>query len=101
MINLIIQVLTHKLTPMIISVCISVPLGAFRKESNVIVKEINKQLCSLVSKVKDLSHTKNNLIDFKAEFQNNHDSIYTDGIYISKNGVKAIVRSLPNNLIKN
>ena len=35
MINLIIQVLTHKLTPMIISVCTLVPFGAFRKDSNV------------------------------------------------------------------
>ena len=47
----------------------------------------------------DLSPTKLNLINLSAEFQDNHDYIQTDGLHPSVNGVKAIVKSLRNNLI--
>ena len=70
----------HKCSPETIPICTPLPLGDFRNESNVTVNKFNSQLCSLVSKVGDLFHTKVNLIDLKAEFQNYHDYIYTDGL---------------------
>ena len=77
----------HKFTPEKISICTLLQLGAFRHESNVSVNKFNKQLCSLVSKVEDLYHTKLNLIDLNVRFQNN--------LYF----LKAIVKSLRNNLM--
>ena len=47
----------------------------------------------------DLSHTKLNLIELNAQFQNNHDYIHTYGLHPSENGVKSIVKFLRNNLI--
>ena len=82
------------------SICTLLPLDAIRKESNVSLSKFNKQQCSLVSKKKDLSLTKPNLIDLNAEFWKNHDYIYTDCLHHSENVVKAIVKSLRNNLMK-
>ena len=48
--------------------------------------------------MKDLFHTKLNLIDLNGDFRNNHD-IFTQIDSIPENGIKAIVKSLRNNLI--
>ena len=64
-----------------------------------LVSKIQEQLSSFVPYVKYLSHTNVNLTDLNAEFQQNHDCSHTDGLHPSENEIKAIVKSLRNNLI--
>ena len=90
----------HKFTAERSSICILLPLGAIRIESGVSVNKFNKQPGSLVSKVKDLSHTNPYLIDLNASFQNCRDYIHTDDLHPSENVVKAIAKSFRNNLIE-
>ena len=44
----------HKFAPKTLSICNLLSLDAFRKESNVSFNKFNKQLCIIVSKVKDI-----------------------------------------------
>ena len=69
----------------------SITVCAFRNESNISVNKFNKLLFSLVPKVKDLSHSKLNLIDLNAQFRNNYDYVHSDGLHPPENVGKAIV----------
>ena len=85
-----IYICAHNFTTETISICTLLTLGAFRKESNVSVNKFNKQLFNLISKLKELSHTKLNLIDFNVGFQNILDYIHTDGLIHLKTALRLL-----------
>ena len=96
-----IYTVAHKFSPEIITLCTVTPLGAFRKDQNANVINLNKKIKSFLTGLKDLQTTKLTSLDFYTTFTQNPAFLSTDGVHPTERGVKGLVELLRSALDEN
>ena len=96
-----IYTVARKFSPEVITLCTVTPLGAFRKDQNANVINLNKKIKSFLIGLKDLQTTKLTSLDFYTTFTQNPAFLSTDGVHPTEKGVKGLVELLRSALDEN